>query len=99
MSALEKVHYNHLFADTLHRQGESEKGNLIPLNRKLSMMQSFVDLEERLKDLTTDLQKMKEEFAGTISNTDGLSKEDATNMNRSFFDMLNGKSKNAETVL
>lgn len=70
------------------------------------MMQNFLDLEERLKDLTTDLQKLKEEFASTFANPDALlrpqrqlSDDDATNKNRSFFNMLNGKSKNTETVL
>lgn len=61
------------FADIRQRQGESERGNLIPLNnRKMSMMQNFLDLEERLKDLTTDLQKLKEEFASTFANPDAL---------------------------
>ena len=70
------------------------------------MMQNFIDLEERLKDLTTDLQKLKEEFANTVANPDALRvqnhlhDEDAKNRNRSFFGMLNGKSKaDTETVL
>lgn len=68
-------------------------------------MQNFLDLEERLKDLTSDLQKLKEEFASTVVNPDTvraqhqLNHEDVTNKNRSFFNMLNGKSKNTETVL
>lgn len=89
------------------RQGESEKGSLIPLNnRKMNIMQNFLDLEERLKDLTTDLQKLKEEFASTVANPDALRvqnhllDEDLKNKNRSFFGMLNGKSKpDTETVL
>ena len=36
------------------------------------MMQNFLDLEKRLKDLITDLQKLKEEFASTIANPDAL---------------------------
>lgn len=92
------------FSDLHQRQGESEVGNLIPLNRKMSMMQNFLDLEERLKDLTTDLQKMKEEFASTIANPDTMKthrqlNDDVPNKNRSFFSMLNGKTNNTETVL
>ncbi|KAL9981408.1 hypothetical protein ACROYT_G010109 [Oculina patagonica] len=88
------------------QKGETERGNLIPLNnKKMSMMQNFLDLEERLKDLTSDLQKLKEEFSTTVVNPDTvrtqrhLNDQDVTNKNRSFFNMLNGKSKTAETVL
>ena len=62
-------------------------------------------MEERLKDLTADIQKMKEEFAGTISaNGDGKYKgwsddSNSAEKRRSLFDMLNGRSKNPETVL
>ena len=64
-------------------------------------------MEERLKDLTADIQRMKEEFASSISNGDALKGHhpqwsddtDAGDRKRSFFDMLNGKSKNPETVL
>ena len=92
-----------VFFSGLH-QGESETGNLIPLNRKMSMMQNFLDLEERLKFLTTDLQKLKEEFAGTITNVDTDRRhhqinDDVPNKRRSLFSMLNGKSHNTETVL
>lgn len=87
--------------------GYSDKGNLIPLNKNFSMMQSFVEMEERLRDLTTDLQKMKEEFAGTIGtdralrgrNRQCLDQTDQPDKGRSFFDMLNRRSKNSETVL
>lgn len=71
------------------------------------MIQSFVEMEERLRDLTTDLQKMKEEFAGTIGtdralrgrNRQCLDQTDQPDKGRSFFDMLNRRSKNPETVL
>ena len=35
-------------------------------------MQNFLDMEERLRDFTADLQKIKEEFAVTIANVDTL---------------------------
>ena len=88
--------------------GHSDKGNLIPLNRNFSMMQNFVEMEERLRDLTADIQKMKEEFAGTMSvNGDVLKgkykewsdENNSEEKRRSFFGMLNGRSKNPETVL
>ena len=76
---------------------------LIPSSRKMSMMQNFLDLEERLKDITSDLQKLKEEFEGA---TNGLSPvgspEYSRQKERSFFNNmldLNGKSKNTETIL
>lgn len=92
------------FSDLHKRQGESEMGNLIPLNRKMSMMQNFLTLEERLKDLTTDLQKLKEEFASNIANMDSAKTyrqldDEVPNKKSSFFSMLNGKSHNTETVL
>ena len=92
------------FSDLRQRQGESEMGNLIPLNRKMSMMQNFLDLEERLKDLTNDLQKLKEEFAGTIVNMDTAKAhqqldDEVPTKKSSFFSLLNGKSNNTETVL
>ena len=64
-------------------------GNLIPLNRKMFMMQNFLDLEERLEDLSNDLRKLKEEFASTIVNMDTAKTQR----------QLNGKSTNTETVL
>ena len=92
------------FSDVHQRQGDSEMGNLIPLNRKMSMMQNFLDLEERLKYLTTDLQKLKEEFASTIPNVHTAKTrhhidDDVPSKKSSFFSMLNGKSHNTETVL
>ena len=33
----------------------------------MSMMQNFLDLEEGLKDITSDLQKIKEEFEGAAN--------------------------------
>lgn len=92
------------FSDPHQRQGESEMGNLIPLNKKMSMMQNFLDLEERLKDLTTDLQKLKEEFASTIAHMDTARThrqfdDEVPNKKSSFFSLLNGKSNNTETVL
>ena len=71
------------------------------------MMQNFLDMEERLRELTADLQKMKEEFASTIANGDATKGHyqqwsndiDDTNGKQSFFDLLNGKSKHPETVL
>ena len=53
---------------SLHRH--SDKGNLTPMNKRFSMMQSFLEIEERLKEFTADLQKMKEEYAGTMANGD-----------------------------
>lgn len=92
------------FSDLHQRHEESEMGNLIPLNRKTSMMQNFLDLEERLKDLTSDLQKLKEEFSSNIVNletskTQRQFNNEVPNNKRSFFGLLNGKSNNTETVL
>ena len=53
------------------------------------MMQNFLDLEERLEDLSNDLRKLKEEFASTIVNMDTAKTQR----------QLNGKSTNTETVL
>ena len=65
------------------------------------MMQNFLDLEERLKDLTNDLQKLKEEFASTIVNKDTQLQlnNEVPNKKKSFFGLLNGKSNDTETVL
>ena len=68
------------------------------------MMQNFLDLEERLKDLTTDLQKLKGEFSRTIVNMDTAKAhrqldDEVPKKRSSFFSMLNGKSNNTETVL
>ena len=68
-------------------------------------MHNFLEMEERLRDFTADLQKMKEEYAATIANGDtfrGQYKQWSGDMNspkkgRSFFDLLNRKSKNPET--
>ena len=32
------------------------------------MMQNFLDFKERLKDITSDLQKLKEEFEGAAND-------------------------------
>lgn len=71
------------------------------------MMQSFLEIEERLKEFTADLQKMKEEYAGTMANGDlfkGQHRQWSDDLNsvekrRSFFDLLNGKNKNPETTI
>ena len=34
------------------------------------MTQNFLEMEERPRDFTADLQKVKEEFAGSIANGD-----------------------------
>ena len=67
------------------------------------MMQNFLDLEERLKDITSDLQKLKEEFEGAAN---GLSLVDSPEYSRpkerSFSNNmldLKGKSKNTETIV
>ena len=60
------------------------------------MMQNFLDLEEGLKDITSDLQKLKEKLSPVGSPEYSRSKE------RSFFNNmldLNGKSKNIETIV
>ena len=41
---------------------------LIPRSRKMSMMQNVQNLEERLKDITSDLQKLKEEFESAVNS-------------------------------
>ena len=63
------------------------------------MMQNFLDFKERLKDITSNLQKLKEEFEGAAND---LSRECSRPKERSFsINMLdlNGKSKNAETIV
>ena len=63
------------------------------------MMQNFLDLEEGLKDITSDLQKIKEEFEGAAN---GLSPEDSRPKERLFFNNmldLEGKNKNTETIV
>ena len=63
------------------------------------MMQNFLDFKERLKDITSDLQKLKEEFEGAAND---LSREHSRPKERSFsINMLdlNGKSKNTETIV
>ena len=60
-----------ILADVPRRQGKPENGNhgnVNPFNRKMYVMYHLLDLEERLKDLTSDLQNLKEEFARTIAN-------------------------------
>ena len=63
------------------------------------MMQNFLDFKERLKDITSDLQKLKEEFEDAAND---LSREYSKPKERSFsINMLdlNGKSKNTETIV
>ena len=51
------------------RQDEpGNNSNMSPLDRKMYVVHELLNLEERLKDLTTDLQNLKEEFAKTIDN-------------------------------
>jgi len=51
------------------RPGEPANNcNMTPLNRKMYVVQELLNLEERLKDLTTDLQNLKEEFAKNIAD-------------------------------
>ena len=76
---------------------------LTPSSRKMSMMQNFLDLEKRLEDITSDIQKLKEEFEGAAN---GLSLVDSPEYSRpkerSFSNNmldLKGKSKNTETIL
>ena len=72
---------------------------LILSSRKMSMMQNFLDFKERLKDITSDLQKLKEEFEGAAND---LSREYSRPKERSFsINMLdlNVKSKNTETIV
>lgn len=57
-----------VLADMLPRQRGPEKDNVIPLDRKMYVMHNLLDFEERLKELTSDLQKLKVEFAKTIAN-------------------------------
>ena len=63
------------------------------------MMQNFLDFKERLKDITSDLQKLKEEFEGAAND---FSREYSRPKEHSFsINMLdlNGKSKNTETIV
>lgn len=86
------------------RKGNSpDKGNLINLhNKTMSMMQNFIEMEERLQDLTTELRKIKEEYASTITHQRHKRSDDHDNEddNRPLFNFFkNGKSKNTETIL
>ena len=67
------------------------------------MMQNFLDFKERLKDITSDLQKLKEEFEGAANGLSPVgSPEYSRPKERSFFnDMLDlkGKSKDIETIV
>ena len=62
--------FNLQFLVDMHqRQDEpGNNSNMSPLDRKMYVVHELLNLEERLKDLTTDLQNMKEEFAKTIDN-------------------------------
>lgn len=61
--------YLQFIVDLHQRQGEpGNNSNMTPLNRKMYVVNELLNLEERLKDLTTDLQNLKEEFAKTIAN-------------------------------
>ncbi|XP_066018735.1 uncharacterized protein [Pocillopora verrucosa] len=80
-----------------------KRKGLTPSSRKMSMMQNFLDLEKRLEDITSDLQKLKEEFEGAAN---GLSLVDSPEYSRpkerSFSNNmldLKGKSKNTETIV
>ena len=67
------------------------------------MMQNFLDFKERLKDITSDLQKLKEEFEGAANGLSPVgSHEYSRPKERSFFNnmlYLKGKSKNTETIV
>ena len=67
------------------------------------MMQNFLDFKERLKDITSDLQKLKEEFEGAANGLSPVgSPEYSRPKERSFFNNmldLKGKSKNIETIV
>ena len=67
------------------------------------MMQNFLDLEERLKDITSDLQKLKEEFEGAANGLSPVgSPEYSRPKERSFFNNmldLKEKNKNIETIV
>ena len=56
-----------IFLVDMHRRPE-EPENMTPLDRKMYVVHELLNLEERLKGLTTDLQNLKEEFAKTIAN-------------------------------
>ena len=67
------------------------------------MMQNFLDFKERLKDITSDLQKLKEEFEGAANGLSPVgSPEYSRPKERSFFNNmldLKGKNKNIETIV
>ena len=65
-------------------------------------MQNFIEMEARLQDLTTELRKIKEEYASTITHQRHKWSDDHDNAddNQSLFNFFkNGKSKNTETIL
>ena len=67
------------------------------------MMQNFLDLEKRLEDITSDIQKLKEEFEGAANGLSLVdSPEHSRPKERSFYNNmldLKGKSKNTETIV
>ena len=67
------------------------------------MMQNFLDLEKRLEDITSDIQKLKEEFEGAANGLSLVnSPEHSRPKERSFSNKildLKGKSKNTETIV
>ena len=75
---------------------------MIPRSRKMSMMQNVQNLEERLKDITSDLQKLKEEFESAVNGLSPVGIPEYSRLKeRSFFIMLDQKrkSENTETKL
>ena len=67
------------------------------------MMQNFLELEKRLEDITSDIQKLKEEFEGAANGLSLVdSPEHSRPKERSFSNNmldLKGKSKNTETIV
>ena len=67
------------------------------------MMQNFLDLEKRLEDITSDIQKLKEEFEGAANGLSLVdSPEHSRPKERSFSNNmldLKEKSKNTETIV
>ena len=67
------------------------------------MMQNFLDLEKRLEDITSDIQKLKEEFEGAANGLSLVdSPEHSRPKERSFSNTmldLKGKSNNSETIV